>query len=842
MEDRRPAALRPSTSNPSLRPISNFSASSRTGSYRHALLKPHPNHHSIEKEILPVPPLLTHESFVLTERDQAQHNLGEGSDSRHTRVHIHDHYRPAINLRSSSKNACLVEEPSTQSSSPRQHRNVCEIRRQSLSICSLDGSTSEDMAELPNQNVVAVNRNKQQKRESNHLRGLSLKNLSHISLGEGQHFSLGRSVKRQSTTARDWSPARKGIIAITACISTAMIGILVGLYAGLVPSIQYYIADFNHYAILGNVVLYLGMALPVLLLWPLPLLHGRKPYIMSSLCLAMPLLFPQAIAIGVPRSPNTPVWRVALLLPRALMGFVLGFASMNFHSMLTDLYGASLMSRSPHQEVVDDFDARRHGGGLGVWLGIWTWCHIGSLSLGFVIGAVMIEYLNPSWGLYTCIALLAAVAVLNVLCPEVRTGTTFSRRLARGEVMMHRVQNGPRWWGQEVYHGVLLSLEMLRQPGFLVMAVYWAWIYAQVVLIIVLLGSLVSKSYRYRSPIVAACVSSVAIGALIAIPFQKANLFSRARNTAPLSNSMTFDKRLVWSSHLIRRATFVLILPLAGIVYTFLSPGPPVHVFFPSFFAGLMGFLSCLAISECAGLLMETWDCSDLQPGMTGRSMSNNGEQKRINYSSFPRVTAGWNVIQGLGFIFAAGATGVGGRATRVLSQREATGIVAGILLVLSLLLLGTFLRFKKVQIIPNCSCQEMERWMQERRVSLSHRAAMIATAKARGNKDLGRISEDNIGNKPAILATEVFVTDTVMKTMILNSSVPHAHRMARRLVHKIIMITVMEMIAGLKIDLTTDSICKKTKERLPQVSTWANLSVVKSADSRSFNRAIWAK
>jgi hypothetical protein len=76
--------------------------------------------------------------------------------------------------------------------------------------------------------------------------------------------------------------------------------------------------------------------------------------------------------------------------------------------------------------------------------------------------------------------------------------------------MMHRVKTGPKWWGQEVYHGILLSLEMLRQPGFAVIALYSGWIYAQVVLIIVLLGSLASRFYRYRSPDVGFIVASVA--------------------------------------------------------------------------------------------------------------------------------------------------------------------------------------------------------------------------------------------------------------------------------------------------------------------------------------------
>ncbi|KAI3342482.1 hypothetical protein F4824DRAFT_204670 [Ustulina deusta] len=664
---------------------------------------------------------------------------------------------------------------------------VSEIRRQDMSVCSLDGGTSDEAIDFSTQYSTGEKRhprfpsfrgasrrardekpakdsqNSRGKRITptthvHELRNVSLRNKSHVSIDEGQRFSLTKSARRQPTIARDWSPARKRVVAAVACISTALIGVLVGIYAGLVPSIQYYIADFHHYAILGNVGLYLGMALPNFFCWPLPLLHGRKPYIVGGLCIAMPLLFPQAIAIGTQRSPTTSVWRVCLLLSRALMGFALGFAKMNFHSILTDLFGASLMSHTPHQEVVDEYDVRRHGGGLGVWLGIWTWCFIGSISVGFVIGAVVIDHLQPSWGLYISIIIIAAVLLLNVLCPEVRRsawrrsvaevrmGETISRRLARGEVMMHRVQTGPRWWGQEVYHGVALSLEMLRQPGFTIMAVYSAWIYAQIILIIVLLGSLTSRSYRFRSPYVGAVVSSVAIGALLAIPFQKANIFSRARNRSPMSNKTTFEKKITWSSHLIRRAIFTLVLPIAGVVYTVVSTGPPVHVFFPSFFAALIGFLSCLAISECNGMLMENWDCSDLQPGMTGRSKSSKDSHKRTNYSSFPRATAGWNFIQSLGFIFAAGATGLGGSITRRLGQRTATGVVAGILFILTLLLLASFFRFKRIQIIPDCTCSEMDQWKKERRVSLHNWAAAMAAAKEQGKKELNEIPEDDVG------------------------------------------------------------------------------------------------
>ncbi|RDA85820.1 hypothetical protein CP532_5771 [Ophiocordyceps camponoti-leonardi (nom. inval.)] len=573
--------------------------------------------------------------------------------------------------------------------------------------------------------------------------GISLRRRSHVSLRGAAGFNLAKSRKRQPT-ARDWSPIRKRFVAAVVCISTALVGVILGIYAGLVPSIQYYIIDQSHATVHGNTGCFLGLAVPTLFLWPLPLLHGRKPYILFSLVLAMPLLFPQALAVNSQRLTNTRSWRTMLLVSRTLMGAALGFASMNFHSTLLDLFGASLMSVNPHQEVVDRYDARRHGGGMGAWIGIWTWCWIGSLGVGFLVGACIIDNYPPAWGFYVSIIILAVVLLLNVLCPEVRrsafrrsiaevrTGGDISRRIARGEIMMHRVKTGPKWWGQEVYHGVALSLEMVRQPGFAVLTLYSAWIYAQVVLIMVLLGSLSSRLYQLRSPVVGLLVGSVAAGACLAIPFEKANVFSRSRVEQMNSNLATLNRRVAWSSHLVRRTLFALLLPLGGICYAAVSSGPPMHVAVPTVFAGAVGFLSCLAIAECNGLVMETFDCSDLSAGMVGRQRDASGRtQKRTNYSSFPRVTAGFAAIHGLAFILAAGATALGGLVTRTLGQQVATGVVAGILMVLTLMLLVVLVRFAEVQIIPKCKSEAMDRLVEVRRRSSTRRASMPDDARA---------------------------------------------------------------------------------------------------------------
>ncbi|KAK1831574.1 major facilitator superfamily domain-containing protein [Podospora conica] len=578
----------------------------------------------------------------------------------------------------------------------------------------------------------------QRARRPNGIGGLNLRGKAHVSIRGYQGFSLARAYRRHPV-ARDWSTVRKRFVAGVACVSTAAVGILIGIYAGLVPSVQYYIADLNHFAIMGNVYFFVGLAIPTFFFWPLPLLHGRKPYILSSLVLAMPLLFPQAIAVSEVRSPYVSTWRWALLCSRALMGLTLGFASMNFNAILTDLFGSSLMSGNPHQEVVDKDDLRRHGGGMGVWLGIWTWCYTGASGIGFLIGAAIINTANPCWGFYTSIVIVALVLLLNVICPEVRrspfrrsvaevkSGDQISRRVARGEVKMHRVKDGPTWWWEEVYHGVLLSLEMLRQPGFAVVALYTGWIYAQIVLIIVLLGSLTSKYYMLKSPLVGLCILFVSIGALVAVPFQKANVFSRGRHHQELE---TLDRKVAWTTHLLRRAIFCILLPLVGGAYTAASGGPPTPVAVPVFFAALIGVFSGLAIAECNGLIMETFDTSDLPTRVSGRLRSVSGRAKRINYSSFPRVTAGFAVCHTFGFLLAAVATAIGGEAQRNLGQRTATGVVAGILLLLTILLLAVLLRFKEVQIIPSSKTLEMEKWTQLRRESIARRRSSGAAGR----------------------------------------------------------------------------------------------------------------
>jgi len=222
-----------------------------------------------------------------------------------------------------------------------------------------------------------------------------------------------------------------------------------------------------------------------------------------------------------------------------------------------------------------------------------------------------------------------------------------------------------------------------------------------------LLGALLSRDYMWRPQYVGLASLSLAIGAFLAIPLAKASVFSRARFTPQRTDSMTMrPPRLTWSSHLMRRCMFTLLLPFAGLAYTLSAAGKSVSWTAPTVFCGLVGFLSCLAIAECVGLMMDTFDTCDLQPGVNEKhrlqSMAETTRRRRTNYSSFPRVCAGFFAAQSLGFFLAAACTGVSGDITRALGAQEAVAIVAFILLAITVLFMLIMWRWKEVQVIPN--------------------------------------------------------------------------------------------------------------------------------------------
>ena len=571
--------------------------------------------------------------------------------------------------------------------------------------------------------------------EHDYLPSSALDGKHHITLADHQIWSIHHH-KRQPIS-RNWSTARKRATALFLCIETALVGFIVGIYAGEVPSIQYALNDNQHHVILGNVVLFLGMGLTTFFFWPLPLLHGRKPYTLVALGIALALQFPQAVMVSSRHVGNNTKYMIGILVPRAILGLALGFVHINLKTTLLDLFGASLQSTHPHGEFVVTDDIRRHGGGMGLWLGSWAFCWIGSLSLGFMIGADIISGLNDAWGFYITVILIGIVLLLAVLTPETRRAPhrrtmaeielpnmQISRRVARGEITIHVYGDGPKWWWDEVLSGIYLCVKMLDQPGFGLMAIYLGWVYGEIVLIIVvsvsttctwtggsltvckLLGNLLSVGYRWRPQYVGLGVLAICLGALLAIPNTKANFFSKSRVRGGRTDSMTFEPRVTWTSHMVRRAAFMVLLPVVGIAYTIASAGSSVHYMLPIVFAGAVGYLSTLAIAECHGLIMETFDTSDLQPGANSRhrlqSLPTEVKSRRTTYTSYPRVTAGLMIAHTIAFGLAAIATGVGGAVTRQIGAQKATGITAGALFGLTLLLTAALWRWKKMQVIPN--------------------------------------------------------------------------------------------------------------------------------------------
>lgn len=150
-------------------------------------------------------------------------------------------------------------------------------------------------------------------------------------------------------------------------------------------------------------------------------------------------------------------------------------------SILTNLFGAWVTPT--HWSLSTDYWDQRHGGGgLGVWLGIFTGCWISSVPLGFGIGGAIAEYRPPTWSLYLRILILLVTLILGLFC----------------------------------------------QPGLLVLSVYTGWVCATVVLTTPFLALLLGV-YNTESVHIVYTVFLVLDGALASILFKRGNAFLRSR-------------------------------------------------------------------------------------------------------------------------------------------------------------------------------------------------------------------------------------------------------------------------------------------------------------------------
>lgn len=285
---------------------------------------------------------------------------------------------------------------------------------------------------------------------------IDLRKKSYIDVyNKGANFDVHQTC-HHATIARNWPNSRKRFAASIACANAGCISLLLGIYAGEVPAIQYAIADFGNYTVLGNVLMYLGLAWSVLVLWPLPLLHGRKPYTVAAQILAMVLQVPQGLAVDGWRDPSQPAYKCLLLISRGASGLALGLADMNIKATLLDCFGASLQSQSSVVGRHDNYDVRHHGGGIGLWLAFLSWGTIGPISIGFMLGASIIgSGASVAWGFWISLCIVLVTLLFNTIMPEVRR-SAFRRtvaeligdagefsRVTRGEIKMHLTLTGP---------------------------------------------------------------------------------------------------------------------------------------------------------------------------------------------------------------------------------------------------------------------------------------------------------------------------------------------------------------------------------------------------------------
>ncbi|KAI5821423.1 hypothetical protein BZA77DRAFT_299532 [Pyronema omphalodes] len=297
---------------------------------------------------------------------------------------------------------------------------------------------------------------------------------------------------------------------------------IVGSYNAEVAQIAEHLKVSTHVSSLGNSMFFLGLVVPVMFLWPLPLLHGRKPYLLLSVSLILPLQIPQALSLP-PYIAQTTAWNdptrqyvICLLFFRSLSGFVFGFAFMNCFATLLDLFGPDTgaccrggvvfnnIVPMEGQNQYQGVEGGEAGVRAGAWIGLFTWMFVGSAGCGYLFGKVVVARTTLAWGFWIVAILTGVLIVLVVTVPEVRppwktvqidgtlsgtgnrrsiSGFAESEVVERGEIKMVMFGSSPKWWWEEVSAGFFLSVKMMRQRGFLLVALYFGWIIGNQVLL-----------------------------------------------------------------------------------------------------------------------------------------------------------------------------------------------------------------------------------------------------------------------------------------------------------------------------------------------------------------------
>ncbi|RPA94297.1 hypothetical protein L873DRAFT_1814648 [Choiromyces venosus 120613-1] len=423
----------------------------------------------------------------------------------------------------------------------------------------------------------------------------------------------------------DWSLRKKRIVAAIACLIPGLIGFVVGCYFGEAATIQKSLRVSSNIVALGNVSFLVGVALSGLVFWPLPLLHGKKPYLLVSLAFVIPLQLPQALSLpphttlGKRAGESMVPYVICLLVFRSVSGVVMGFTGLTSFATILDMFGPDtgaccrggiIFNNCVPTEGVDQFHlvpGGEAGARVGVWLGVWAWFFVAFPGIGFFVGGIIAEKLGPAWGFWLAtivdaVLFLAAAAIPEVRPPwqrlvggERRSGWV-RRRVERGELALVIFGKPPEWWWKEVWAGLKMTGRMCGQAGFLVLAVYTAWLVGQVTIIMRLLVRLLSYNYEFKSIDVGLAVLALPIASLPSIPFQLSTFY--LRNFRHLAHHAAHSSM---GQHRYHSSLFfpAVLLPLSSLGFTISATGPSTHFTIPVAFAAAAFFSGTLAFAEC---------------------------------------------------------------------------------------------------------------------------------------------------------------------------------------------------------------------------------------------------
>ncbi|KAI5781896.1 major facilitator superfamily domain-containing protein [Geopyxis carbonaria] len=568
----------------------------------------------------------------------------------------------------------------------------------------------------------------------------------------------------------EWGIWGKRFSAGVSCGVVGLIGWIIGNYFAELPDIQKHLDLNAHVASLGNSMFFLALALTSFLLWPLPLLHGRKPYLLMSISLLLPLQLPQALSLP-PYTTTAQDWNrsmqpyvVCLIFFRTLSGIVLGFGFINSFSTIVDLFGPDTgaccrggvvyntripMEGHNHFHQVPGGES---GVRIGIWLGVYTWFLTSSPGFGFLFGKITVSKTTPAWGFWIVAILGGSLLMLIILIPEVRppwTKVRLTRRTSRnrrtgrsarvekqhverGELGLVMFGKSPRWWWQEVWGGLALSAKMFSQIGFMGVAIYVGWVFGHLVVVMRLLASLIMSEYKFNPSDIGLAILALPLGSLLCIPTQLSLFYIvnfRHRSSHIMSNRNYGHSHQ--GKHPYRWALWIggVLLPISSTALSIAADGPPTHFMVPVFFAAVLYFAGTLAITECFVVLMDNFDISDLpEPYISSASGSisqganhtgyPHGTQRPSSLSSseddrfttsHPCLSAALAITHGLAFSFGAMAEGISPHIIDEIGVRKGLGVMAGFTVLFTLVLMQVLWRNKEVRLAEVFDSDETE-------------------------------------------------------------------------------------------------------------------------------------